>query len=978
MVRPEHRGRPEVRGTANRRVEERTPQPAGSVGRSPMPPFVGRADALAVLDGAWARSLVGGGELVLVGGEAGAGKTRLAAEFARSVRDGGAAVLRGTCEPDLAPPHQPWVQVLEQVLEAVPALALPPALAALVEPAGVGPPADAALARARLHAAFAQVLAAAAHRGPTLVVLDDLHWAGPQTLAVLGHLARTGPPARTVVLGTFRDTGDERGDPLDRCLADLRRHDTVTRLPLAGLDEEAVERFVAGAVGHPLDADLRTLARELADRSGGNAFLLGELWRHLVGAGAVAPVRAQWAVRDRTAGATVPAGVREVVAARLRRLSPAARGLVELAAVAGRCSDLEILAAALGTTPDALDAPLDELLRARLLAPVEAVALVHRFEHAVVRESVESGMRPIARRRAHLALAEALEQASGPHRGRSLTELARHLAASAPLAPPDKAVRYALLAAAQATDRAAHDEAAAHLDAVLTCGPTGIDRARVLVALAAAGLRSGAYGRCRDRAFEAVDAVADLDEPEACELLAEAAVLYAEADDLPGPPRTPAVALVRRAVERVGADAGPAAVRLQASLGRALAVEGRVGEAVGRIEVAVARAREIGDVGALLVGLRAAVTARPDPRHVLDASVELQELAERHGELWSVAYGSGHEGRARIALGELDGAADAVARMRRAAETGRYPLFRHLAAHLDAVLALAAGDLTGAERNLALAASSDATAGAGPDGVDGLAMVAVRRAQGRLADVLPVVRTRARGAAPPVWGPALAACYAELGRVEDARAVLDTLAPRGFAAVPRDPMWPACAGFLAEGCVRTGARAHADALDGALAPFAGTNLTAAFTLCLGPADRLRAGLHALAGRPDEADACFRAARALARRSGSRLWEAEVLADRAAVLATRGDAAGAARSRARAEALAGPIGLALRPGVPPADVLSEREREVLGAVAAGLSNRGIAARLFISEHTVANHVRAILRKTGSANRTEAAARHLRGS
>ncbi|WP_176921192.1 ATP-binding protein [Pseudonocardia oroxyli] len=941
-----------------------------------MPPFVGRADALAVLDGAWSRSLVGDGELVLVGGEAGAGKTRLAAEFARSVRDGGAAVLRGTCEPDLAPPHQPWVQVVEQVLEAVPAYAVPPALTALVEPAvAVGPPVDAAVARARLHAGFAQVLAAAAHRRPTLVVLDDLHWAGPQTLAVLGHLARTGLPARAVVIGTFRDTGDERSDPLDRCLADLRRHDTVTRLPLAGLDEGAVARFVAGAVGHPLDADLRTLARELADRSGGNAYLLGELWRHLVGAGAVAPVRGRWAVRDRTSGGTVPAGVREVVAARLRRLSPAARGLVELAAVAGRCSDLEVLAAALHTTPDALDAPLDELLRARLLAPVEAVALVHRFEHAVVRESVETGMRPIARRRAHLALAEALEQA--PDRG-SLTELARHLTASAPLAPPDKAVHYALLAAARATGRGAHDEAAAYLDAVLTCGPTGIDRARVLVALAAAWLRRGVYGRCRDRAAEAVDTAADLDEPEARELLADAAVLYAEAGHLPESPRTPAVALVRRAVERVGADAGPAAIRLQASLGRALAAEGRGEEALGRIEVAVARARELGDAGALLVGLRAAITAWSDPRQVLDAAVELQELAERHGEHWSVAYGSGHESRARIALGELDGAADAAARMRRTAETGRYPPFRQSAAHLDAILALAAGDLGGAERSLALAEPDDAAFGDGGDGGDGVAMVVVRRAQGRLAEVLPLVRARARVAAPPVWGPALAACYAELGRVEDARAVLDALAPRGFAGIPRGPMWPACAGFLAEGCVRTGARAHADALDGALAPFAGTNLTAAFTLCLGPADRLRAGLHALAGRPDEADACFRAAHALARRSGSPLWEAEVLADRAAVLTTRGDAGGAARSRARAEALAGPIGHALRPGVPPADGLSDREREVLAAVAAGLSNRGIAARLFISEHTVANHVRAILRKTGSANRTEAAARHLRGS
>ena len=138
-------------------------------------------------------------------------------------------------------------------------------------------------------------------RWPTVVVLDDLHWAGAQTLALLRHLARSGLPPGLLVVGTFRDTGDELTEPLAACLADLRRVDAAvtTAARWTDLDDDAIERFVTEAIGHPLDDDFTDLAAELGTRSGGNAFYLGELWRHLVASGAVGLADGRWVVEDR-------------------------------------------------------------------------------------------------------------------------------------------------------------------------------------------------------------------------------------------------------------------------------------------------------------------------------------------------------------------------------------------------------------------------------------------------------------------------------------------------------------------------------------------------------------------------------------------------------------------------------------------------------------------------------------------------------
>ncbi|WP_214402527.1 helix-turn-helix transcriptional regulator [Pseudonocardia lacus] len=957
--------------------------------------FVGRSAAVAVLADAWRRACAGAGGVVLVGGEAGAGKTRLAAEFARGAHADGAAVLLGSCDGDLALPYQPWVEAVQQVLAARPGWSDDPARVAGLAPlaqlvTGVEPPApahrpprtDPRAERLRLHEAFGRALALAADRWPTLIVLDDLHWAGAQTVELLRHLVRTGLPRGVLVIGAFRDTGDEVPESLATGLADLRRHAGVTRLRLEALDRTAVERFVAEAVGHPLDDDLRALAGELRTGSGGNAFYLGELWRHLVDAGAVAAVGARWVVHDPAGAWVVPDGVREVVTARLLRLTPDARRALEVAAVAGQRVDLEVVARALDAPAQRLDAPLGELVAAGFLEPVEGPTLRYRFTHAIVRDTVEAQTGPIERRGLHLAVADALEEVHALDRRPVLADLARHLVSAAPLAPIDRTVHYAHRAAAQATRSAAYDEAVSHLRAVLALRPPPSRRAQLLLELAVVRLRAGAYAESRAHSREAFTLATATGD---AVLAAEAALQFEQGTQVPGLPGGPAVDLLRTAVERTADGPEALRVRLQAALGRALANSGNSGEAGAIVEVALERARRIGDVEAVLVGLQTVITSvHADPRRVIAPAEELEALAAARGDLWNAAYGSACRCRAHIALGELGAAAAALAQLRATNERGRFAVFESLSLDIEAVLAVAAGDLAGAE---ALAARSVAVTADGLDafgpGVHGVQMFAIRRAQGRLAEVAPVLRLLDGAAAqPPVWRPGLAALSAELGLLDEAAALLTDLATDGFGAVPRDALWPACLAYLAETCVSVRDRECAARLVGELERYTGTALTAAFTMSFGPADRLLGAVNELCGRPAAADRAFAAALALAERSGSPLWTAEVLFEHAAVLAGRGDDSTAAALRRRAEHLADSIGMGWRrrtgrPAVPPAAEalpggLSAREAEVLRWVSAGLSNQEISARLHISRNTVANHVRAILRKTACANRTQAAA------
>src|SRR5919197_2781121 len=273
------------------------PKLPGPLRLAPSFPFAGRSRELGTL-----RTLVPGDDgdglrfALIGGGEAGSGKSRLVREFAHEAAADGALVLYGACDAVVQRPYGPFAEALDQLLRA----ADPAALRADLGP-GVGeltrllpdlasrlgelpPPltADPDTERHRLHVAVAELLAAAGRRAPLVLVVEDCHWADAPTLLLLRHLARGAAEVRGLVVTSFRDTEAEVPQSLAATLADLRRSEGVVRLRLAGLTAEEIREFVELAGGGDPGPELPEVALALRELTGGNAFLMTELWRTLL------------------------------------------------------------------------------------------------------------------------------------------------------------------------------------------------------------------------------------------------------------------------------------------------------------------------------------------------------------------------------------------------------------------------------------------------------------------------------------------------------------------------------------------------------------------------------------------------------------------------------------------------------------------------------------------------------------------------
>lgn len=985
---------------------------ADDTARLPTDRFVGRERELVALESGLTRALAGTGGTAALAGEPGIGKSHTAQILAQRATARGMQVLWGRCnEEPGAPPYWPWLQLLRGWIEThddetarrilvhaasplgeiLPDLKQNPAAGAQTLPMF-----DPAQARFRLFDAMTGFWKRAAAEQPLLLVLDNLHWADASSLRLLEFIAPDLLSCRILVLITYRDIELSRQHPLSSTLGELARHQGFERLRLTGLGHDETIRMMtlaAGGATVPL-----ALAEAVHRQTEGNPLFISEMTRLLIQEQVLADgPRAAASMLAVNGPRRIPEGVREVIGQRLNRLSPLTNQVLACASVIGRTFDVGLLVRTIDDVEeDACIGALEEALQSRVIEALDEPGRYH-FGHALFRETLYDEIPPPRRSRLHLKVGRAIEQIHGDATANQLPALAYHYWAALPGGDAARAIHYAQKAAESSDALLAHEEAARYYRLALQAmdvarGSDGLARCRTLNALGEAHTRAGEYLQAREVFEQAARTSMPLD---AAHELARAAIGFEMASWCPGLPGIAAARLLRDALNALGADDRALKAQLLSSLARALIFSGEEVQATRVHAEAVSVAREAGDPSTLAITLLATLSARWHHDRIGERVAnadEAMEIAMKQGDRFLMFSALAWRMFDTFELGDMATWREQLERYERGSDELRQPFFRYVASSSRAMHALFEGRFEDAER-LARRTFEIGNRMPGLDaaGVYGVQMFTLRREQGRLQEVAPLVRHFVHhNAQTNLWRPGLALIYVELDQLDDARSEFEILAAGGFQSLPRDGIWLASLAYLAQVCAALGDAARAAVLYRLLEPCRGRNLFVGTSIaCFGAADAFLGLLSAAMRQWGEAEAHFKAAVSMNRAQQARpafahacLGYARVLlardasGDREAALSVLDEAAAEAAAldmralAVRVEVCRTRIATTTAPRYPAG--LSSREAQVLRLVAAGKGNRQIARELFVSPNTVANHVSSILSKTQSANRTEAAA------
>jgi class 3 adenylate cyclase len=833
-----------IRDAASHGVDAGSDQ-AAALDRLTSGSFIGREAELRELRGAVDEMIAGRARVVTIVGEAGIGKTRLAAEVESYAGLRGAQVLLGRCyEREGAPPFWPWVQAIRSFVRdrepealrrelgsgasevALVVSEVRARLGELPEPQ----PADPDHARFRLFDSITNFLLNASSAKPLAIFLEDLHFADESSLRLLEFAARELSSARILLVGTFRDEQLGEAHVVREVETSLARQRGYSQVRLHTLDKPEVKSLLEDQSRQSLETpDQLALLDVVFEESGGNPLFIEEILRHLVESGAIYRRDGKWVSDARhESDLGIPRGIRNVIESRLTRLGPECRNVLAAAAAIGQEFELQTLAAVTEKPAAALVGDLGEAIDAGILVRVPDEPNGYGFAHAATRETLYEDLSPSDRIVLHTAIGESLEIVHEDRLESHLGELAHQFAAAG---IADKAADYAWWAGERAAGMSANAEAVEHYASALelfgSLDDEPVRRCELLLVLGDARWRAGAV----EEANQAFLEVAEIAERHSLsDQYVRAALGYGGgpgAFSVRDGADEKLLALLRSALDRLPARASPLRVRVLSRLGVELSYSAARAEAEQLAEAAVEMADQIGDTRILLLARYSREWSTMGPERssaAADASEEVIRLA-RLADDREMEY-EGHHLRinALLQLGRVRAVDREIKACARIAESLHQPRYEWQTAVFRTMRALLQGRFEEAGR---LAQSAFAIGQmVEPDAamvVFGAQTFLTTWATGTLADLATLAaggEEFARRYPDSAWPPSLSWLLSEIDERARTRALFDELAIDEFRGIRRDGNWFTAMAALSMTCNYLGDSRAAAILYALLAPFA--------------------------------------------------------------------------------------------------------------------------------------------------------------
>ncbi len=959
--------------------------------------MVGRESEHATLTEAFAEAEIQQGNITLIRGEPGIGKSYLAWSFSEKVRATGARVVFGQCHETLgSPPFWPWLQVLKALYASgntatVPSATIFESMTAAAPTMENNAPStfasnvgNAGSEQFLLFNRIANLLAETASGQTLLIVLDDLHWADRSSLLLLTHLCRKLAAHPIMIVGTYREMEVTRKHPLFKSLGEIGREAKLRRIGLKGLSPQDVSGFLAKSVEQTLP---QALVNELYEKTEGNPLFVSEVANILQ--------QEKHLLCGRQLALEIPDGIQEAIGRRLNLLSDACNEMLLLASVIGRHFSLRVLNPLMPEVNQLeLLNTLEEATNRGILNDSNTAAGEFQFSHVLIRDILYGELSLAKKICLHSKVADTLVDLEAKGAQQSPGEIARHYYQALQSGRGDQALDFAVRAAEHAYNLSAFDESHGYYELALDIisideGDHDVLKVQSLLNMVKC---HHAIGRPNP------EVIASLNH---CLKESRKIKHYATFVD----------AACRKAYQvRAGIDVEEALNDIDEALGyvpatdlngranvlafraMALTFNNRRREAEEVAYSAIDVASQSGDWHAHVNALCTALLVLRGRPEKLSERIQLGEKALQVAQASTDDFVSMDPLEWLILsyqeLGDFNRSRQLVAILSSSVkETYRFKP-HYFSVGASACLALFAGQWALSEGLIedAVELGSDSLDG-GAEGVYGAQMFLMNRELGRL----PMIYTALQHLVSdhtPMWKPGLLATYTDLDLLSDAKPLYETLTTDEFGAVAEDELQLTCLVYLSETCMALNDASKAAGLFHRLLPYSGQMISHPTAVCYGPADMYLGMLSSVMNNLDEAEKFFVSATTLSTKAGQNMWHAHIKYRHAQVLHRYNYSGGKAVfsklvDEARTAALSlGMINIQKKieqlesnssiDQVAHLNGLTPRELEVLNLITQGKSNKLIAAELNRSLATVATHVRAILHKTHTANRTEAAA------